>query len=104
MIPRQQYVWEAFVIPKQDVVAGAKTLDQIAFQQKGLDLRMGDDDLHAAGFSHHAAEPVRQSVDVRIVSNAFFQLTRFPNINWVATGVDHTINARIQWHMLQIAA
>ena len=85
-----------FVVAQDDVVARPQLLDQIGFKQQRLGLRGGGDDLQPAGFEHHAAQPFRQARGLSVAGDAFADGTRLADIERVAPGIEHTIDARAE--------
>ncbi len=85
---------KGFVVAQQDVVARHQALDEIALEKERFDLRMGDDDFHGGGFGDHPAQTVRQIDDMGVVGDAALEVACLADIERVAPGIEHAINAR----------
>ncbi len=103
MIFAQQDEGEAFVVAQQHVVRRAIALDQLGFQQQRFGLAVGGHDLHGAGLRHHALQAAGQAGDLGIVGHPLLQRARLANIEHVATGIEHAIDAGLQWQGLHHA-
>ena len=94
MVGAQQDEGEAFVVAQQHVVRRAIALDQLRLEQQRLSLVVGRDDRHRPGLRHHPLEPLRQVVDLRIISNAVLKRTRLADVQHVAARVLHPVHPR----------
>jgi hypothetical protein len=97
-------IGKRLVIAQQHVEARHQALDQIAFEQQRLDLGVGDDDLEAAGFRHHALEAVRQPGNVGVIGDAVLEIGRLADVKRVALAVEHAIDAGMAGHGLEGSA
>ncbi len=93
VVAGEQDVGEGLVVPQKHVKARAQALDQIGFQQQRLGLGAGDDELHRRRLAHHAADAVGVAAPQRVVVDALFQVARLADIEHVAGGVDHAVDA-----------
>ena len=86
-------VGKRLVVAKQHVVARHQALDEVAFEQQRLDFGMGDDDLERVGLRDHAPQAVRQRGGVGVVGDARLEIARLADIERIALGVEHAIDA-----------
>ena len=87
-------VRERFVVAQDDVVGRPVTLDQVAFEQQRLDVVGGGHHLEAAGQRHHALQPCAQRRGLGIGRQALLQRFRLADVEHLALGVEHAIDAR----------
>ena len=81
------------VVAQQHVVARHQALDQVAFEQQRLDLGVGETTSSAVRLGHHAAQPVREIGEMRVVLHPAFQIARLADIERVALAVEHAVDA-----------
>ena len=93
VVARQQDIRKRLVVPKQYVKSRPQALDEIRFEQQRLGLGPGDDKLHRRRFPHHAADAAGVEPALRVVGHALLQVARLADIEHVAGGVDHPIDA-----------
>ena len=89
----QQDIGKRLVVAQQHVVARHEALDEIAFQQQGLDLGVGLHHLHGHGFRHHALQAPRQFGDLGVARNPALQVACLADIDRIAAAVEHAIDA-----------
>ncbi len=82
-----------FVVPQDDVEARAQALDEVGFEQQGLGLGVGGDDFHRHGVGHHAAQAFFQPPGLGVVGDAFFEAAGLADIERVAVGIEHAVDA-----------
>ena len=81
------------VVAQQNIEARPQPLDQIGFQQKRLDLGAGHDEFHRDGLAHHPSDAVRVETALRVVGDALLQAARLADIEHVAGGIHHAVDA-----------
>ncbi len=84
-----------FIVAQDDVEARLEFFDQIGFEQQGFGFGVGGDDFEAAGFADHAAQALGQAGDLRVGGDAFFQAAGFADIEGVAFGIEHPVDAGV---------
>ena len=94
MVAGQHDVGERLVVPHQNVEARAQPLDKIGFEQQRLDLGAGDDELHRRRLAHHPADAVGVEAAVGVVGHALLQAARLADVEHVAGGIHHAVDAR----------
>ena len=104
MVPGDQDMGEALVVPQQHIVAGAQLLDEVDLEEQRLDLRMRRDHLHGGGLGDHAADTVGLIVGPDISGDAPAQRARLADIEHLAAPIDHAVDARRQRHDAQMPA
>jgi hypothetical protein len=95
---------KALVIAQQHVEAGAEALDQLRLQQQGFGLGVGGNDRHRPGERHHALQAARQARDLRVVGDAALQTLRLADVQRLAGGIEHPVDARPRRQGLQHVA
>ncbi len=94
VIAGEMDVGERLVVPERHVVARRQALDQVVLEQQRLDLGVRDHHLHRARLRHHAAQAVREVGGVDVVGDAALEAPRLADIESVALGVEHAVDAR----------
>jgi hypothetical protein len=64
---------EGLVVAQQDVEARLQLLDEVGFQQQGLGLGRGDDQLHRPGLGHHQADALGVETALGVLDDALLQ-------------------------------
>ena len=82
------------VVAKQDVVARLESLDQVVLEQQRLGLGAYDGRLHAHDLADHVTDARTAMALLEIISDAFFQVTGLPHIQYRARRVEITVDAR----------
>jgi hypothetical protein len=90
-----------FVVAQDDVVARLQALDEVGFEEKGLRLRMRGDDLHGHGLVDHAAQAFGQAGELGVAGDALAQGAGLADVQRVAVGGQHAIDARGEGHGFQ---
>ena len=94
VIAGDQDVGKRFVVAQLHVEARPQLLDQIGFQQQRFGLGRGGDDLDGDGRGDHAQDARRQRrVDARIGRKALADVLRLADIEHVAGGIEHAVDA-----------
>ena len=75
------------------VVGRAVALDELRLEEERLGLGVGGDDLHAARLGDHALEALGEARDLGVVGDAVAERPRLADIEDVALGVGHAIDA-----------
>ena len=84
---------ERFVVAEQDVVGGAKPLDELRLEQQRLRFVVGRDDGHAARLRNHALKPFGEARDLRVIRHAVSEDACFADVQNVAARIGHAIDA-----------
>ena len=90
-----------FVVAQHDVEARLEAFDEVGFEEEGLGLGVGGDDLHGGGFGDHAAEALGQAADLGVGDDALFQRAGLADIEGVALGIEHAVDAGGERHGFQ---
>src|SRR5262245_53366468 len=93
---------ERLIVPQLYVVARRQPLDEIALQQQRLDLGVRGDDFERRGLRHHALQPVGQAIDLRIGGDSLAQAARLADIERIALGVEHAVDAGTGRQILEL--
>ena len=93
MILAQQDEGERLIVAQQDVVGRPEALDQLRLEQQRLGLGIGGDDRHRSRLRDHAQQPLGQARDLRIVGHPVAQRARLADVEHVALGILHPIDA-----------
>ena len=97
MVCAQQDEGEAFIIAQKDVVRRAIALDQLRFEQQRLCLAIGRDNGHAARLRDHTPQTIGQPIHLRIIGHAVLERFSLANIEHIAPGIIHAIDAGLYW-------
>ena len=93
MIGADQDIGEALVVAQRDVVAGLQLLDEIGLEQQRLGVRLGGDEHHRVGLRDHARDAARLALGRHIGGDALLDRARLADIEHLALGPDHAIDA-----------
>ena len=99
---REQDVGEALVVAVGDVVARLQPLDQIGFQQQRFDLGGGRDEDHLRRLRDHARDAIGLRAGLGVGGDPLLEARRLADIEHVALGVQHAIDAGRIGQRLQI--
>lgn len=95
-VPAQNDVWIRFIVPEQNVVTRLQAFDQIVFQQQRLGFGARYRGFDVGYLRHHQLRSGRQIAFLKIRRDALLETNRLADIDHLAFGVDHAINARLQ--------
>ena len=93
VIRRDQDVGKRLVVAQQHVEARAQPLDQIGFEQQRFGLGLGGDELHRRRRRDHAHDAAVVAGRPRIGGDPLLDVLRLADVEHVALGVDHAIDA-----------
>ena len=93
MIGADQDVGEALVVPQHHVVARFQLLDEIGLEQQRLGLGLGGDEHHRARLRDHPGDARRLALRRRIGGDPFLDRSGLADIEHLALGADHAIDA-----------
>ena len=102
MILAQQDIREGFVVAIGDVVAGLQTLDEIGFEQQRLGLRRRRDEQHLRRVGDHARDALVVPAGLGVGRDTFLEALGLADVEDVALGIHHAIDARRVGKRLQI--
>ena len=88
-------VGERLVVAQQHVEARLEALDQVVLEQQGLGLAAGDRELHGLGARDHAQQAVVEPRRLGVGGDAAPEEPRLADIEDLAVGRDHAIDARL---------
>ena len=94
MLGANEDIGEALVVAQRHVVAGLELLDEIGFEQQRLGVRFGGDEHHRAGLGDHAGDAGRLALGRHIGGDALLDRARLADIEHLALGPDHAVDAR----------
>ena len=86
-------IGEALVVAQRDVVAGLELLDEVGLEQQRLGVRFGGDEHHRMGLRHHPRDAGRLALGGHIGGDALLDRARLADIEHLALGPDHAIDA-----------
>ena len=86
-------IGEALVVAQRHVVAGLQLLDEIGLEQQRLGVRFGGDEHHRAGLRDHARDAARLALGRHIGGDALLDRARLADIEHLALGPDHAVDA-----------
>ena len=92
-IARQHDVGVGFVVAEQHVVARHQRLDEIVFQQQRLRLGACHSGFDARDLGNHQARARAGQILLEIGGNALLQVACLADINDLAGGIDHAVDA-----------
>src|SRR5271165_2838838 len=87
-------IWEAFVVPEDNVVARSQLLDEVGLEQERLSLGLGGHEDKRARLRDHPRDPARLALGHHIGGDALLDRARLADIEHLALGADHSIDAR----------
>ena len=93
VIGRDQDERKRLVVAQQHVEARAQPLDQIGFEEKRFSLGLGGDEFHRRRRRDHAHDAVVVAGRPRIGGDPLLDVLRLADVEHVALGVDHAIDA-----------
>ena len=93
LIAAQKDEGKRFVVAEQHVVGGAIALDELRFEQQRLRLVVGRHHRHRPALRDHPLEALGQVLDLDVVGDAALQRTRLADIEHVALGIEHPVDA-----------
>ena len=100
VVGRNQNVGKRLVVTQQYVEARPQAFDQIGFQQQRLGLGRGRDEFHRNGCRDHARDARVVGHRPRIGRDPLLDALGLADIEHLAFGVDHAIDARAGRRML----
>ena len=86
------------VVAQDDVEARLEALDQVGFEQQRLGLGVGGDHLHRDGFVDHPPQPFVEAAELGVGGDPLLQAARLADVEGVALGIEHAIDARARRH------
>ena len=98
MVARNQDVGERLIVTQGDVVIRLETFDEIALKQECLNLAFRCNYLDRGDIGDHALQPRRQGFGIGVAGYALFQVFSLADIEHVAFGINHAIDAGAAWH------
>ena len=93
MVGADQDVGETLVVAQHDVVPGFQLLDEIGLEQQRLGFCFGGDEHHRARVGDHPRDASRLALRRRIGGDALPDRSGLPDIEHLALGADHAIDA-----------
>ena len=96
VIGRDQDIGKRLVVAQQHVEARPQPLDQIGFEQQRFGLGAGDDEFKRAGRRDHPLDAGVETGGTGVGANAFADVLRLADIQHVATGIDHAVDAGLR--------
>ena len=93
---------EGLVVPEHHVVARLEPLDEIGFEQQSLGLGGRGDELHARRVGDHGGDAIVVASCPRIALHALLQPARLADIEHLAGGIDHAVDAGAAWRGLGV--
>ena len=93
VVGADQDVGETLVVAQHDVVPGFQLLDEIGLEQQRLGFRFGGDEHHRARVGDHSRDASRLALRRRIGGDALPDRSGLPDIEHLALGADHAIDA-----------
>ncbi len=97
-------VGEALVVAQKHVVARLELLDQVLLQQQRLGLALRGQEHHRAGGGDHSPYACVMPGGLGIGGNALPQAARLADIEHVAAGIEHAVDAGPVVELLEIVA
>ncbi len=94
LVLRDEDVGEGLVVAQQHVVARLELLDQVRLEQQRLGLGARGHELHRRRIDDHAGDAVRMRVAAGVGAHARFQVLGLADVEHLASGVDHAVDAR----------
>ena len=88
-----QDVRKRLVVTQEHIEARPQTLDQIGLEQERFRLGAGDDEFERARRGDHALDAGVEAGRPRIGANAVLEVFRFADIEHVAAGIGHAVDA-----------
>ena len=88
-------VGERLVVAQQHVEAWPEALDQVVFEEQRLGFAVGDGEFHGSRRRDHADQARGQPGRLRIGGDAAAQRARFSDVQNLAVGRDHAVDARL---------
>ena len=82
----------ALVVAEHYVVLGFLAVDQVLFQDQGLVLGPGFDNLHAAGFGDHLGDTLGKAGHIGVILDTLGQILGLAHIKQAAGGVEHAVH------------
>jgi hypothetical protein len=93
-------VGEALVVAQQHIVARLQLLDEIGLQQQRLGLGLGGDEDHRHGLRDHPGDADGLALRRRIALDALLDRARLADIEHLAVGADHAVDAGAERRVL----
>ncbi len=100
VVAAQQDVGEALVVAQQHVVARPQLLDQVGFEQQRLGFRPRGDELHVRRLGDHARDGIGVGHAARIGRDPVLQVLGLADIEHLAGGIEHPVDAGLVGQML----
>ena len=100
VIGRDQDIGERLVVAQQHVEARAQALDQVGFEQQRLGLGLGGDEFQRHRAGDHARDARVVGRRPRVVGDALLDVLGLADIEHLAFGVDHAVDAGPGWRVL----
>ncbi len=104
LVPGQQNIGKTLVVAHQHVEARLELLDQIGFEQQGLDLGAGRDEDHRRGQGDHPRDAIGVAGQAGIGGDALPDAFGLADIKHRAVLADHAIDARPHRRMFPMRA
>ena len=93
MAGADQDIGKALVVAQHHVVARPQLLDEIGLEQQRLGFRLGGDEHHRARLGDHPGNAGRLTLRRRIGGDALLDRARLADIEHLALGPDHAVDA-----------
>ena len=104
MVAGEQNIGKRLVVAHQDVEARLHLLDEIGFEQQRLGLGRGRDEDHRGGERDHPRDAVGVAGEPRIAGDALADAARLADIEHLAVGAEHAVDAGAGGRIAQMAA
>ena len=101
VIAAQQDERKRLIVAQQHVIGGAIALDQLRLEQQRLGLVVGRDDRHRPRLRDHPLQPLGEALHLRVIRHALLQRARLADVQHVALGIVHAIDAGARRQRLQ---
>ena len=93
MVFTNQDIGKRFIVAQQHVVAGFELLDEVLFQKQRFGFGARGQEHHRGGFKHHPRDTGRMPMVTRIARDPRLKIARLANVQHLALGVQHPVNA-----------
>jgi hypothetical protein len=103
MVAREQNIGKRLVIAQQHVEARAEALDEVGFEEQRFRFRARRHELHAGRGRDHAGDAVGVAAHTHVVGNARLEGAGLADVDDVAGGIDHAVDARPARQHLQVS-
>ena len=94
VVLRNQDVGKGLVVAQQHVEARAEALDEVGLEQQRFRLGARAHEVHRHGGADHAGDAAALAGEPRVADDALLQAARLADVEHVAVGIDHAVDAR----------